>query len=308
MEKAFHQWLKSQDSVPTSSVGIGDDAALIDFRHLPGFENVKSSLVLATDGIAEGTHFLIGEENRRNDLVLAGRKLIAINLSDIAAVAATPRLVTLHFQLPDTFTLEDAKAIYAGARMIADQYDVTIVGGDTNRWSGPANLSATLIGVRPETTTGWRVDQAKVGDKVLVTGRLGGSLLGHHLTFVPRVRFALSVASQFQVHAATDISDSLSLDLMAIANASQVAIEIACDQIPCSESISHLPPADQIQRAMFDGEDFELIMTLEPEAADELLSSQTADCPVTCIGKVISGKPALLDDRGIRLPVKGYEH
>jgi thiamine-monophosphate kinase len=132
VERELHDWLRQQIDDSTSSsvlLGVGDDAAVIQGQTCPA--------VVSTDTIAQGTHFLVAEHS----LELIGRKSLAVNLSDIAAMGAKPRTILLHWLLPDDFTLEQAKSLFFGVQQLADQYNVHVVGGDTNCWSGVLSLA-----------------------------------------------------------------------------------------------------------------------------------------------------------------------
>ena len=146
MERDFHKWLQSQTSTPASVlVGIGNDAAV------QTTDPNRLSIVTATDTIAEGTHF----EQKSTPLELIGRKSLAVNLSDIAAMGAKPESALLTFMLPDDLGLKDAQTIFHGIEKLADQHGVSIVGGDTNTWSGPLVIGATVIGSLPTGQAGF---------------------------------------------------------------------------------------------------------------------------------------------------------
>src|SRR5438128_8749532 len=141
-----------------------------------------------------------------------GRKAMAGNLSDIAAMAGRPVAAFVSVGLPRRGGRQLAEELYRGLREVADAFDTAIAGGDTNSWDGPLVISVTLLG---ETTARGPVRRggARPGDWLLVTGPLGGSILGKHLTFTPRVREAQQLHLQTDLHALIDISDGLAADV-----------------------------------------------------------------------------------------------
>src|SRR5262249_31388106 len=141
-----------------------------------------------------------------------GRKAMAANLSDIAAMAGRPVAAFAAVALPRTGSSQLAEDLYQGLREVADAFETPIAGGDTNSWKGPLVISVTVLGEAvgrgPVLRSG-----AKPGDWLLVTGPLGGSLRGKHLNFTPRVREALQLHSLVELHAMIDISDGLAADV-----------------------------------------------------------------------------------------------
>ena len=241
MEHLFHHWLKSQSqraaSVTNISIttGIGDDAAVIDFAGQP--------LIVTTDAIAEGTHFWLPkrEADQGASRVAAferiGRKALAVSLSDIAAMGAQPVAATLSFQCPKTLAFDDLQALYNGADKLAAEHGLVIVGGHTNTWQGGLVVSSTVFAARAPEQTGWSLSGAKPGDAIYVSGEFGGSIHGRHFDFEPRLALANYLATGYQVNSATDASDSLTSDLMAIAQASRVGMEINLAAVPISPDV-----------------------------------------------------------------------
>ena len=312
MEHQFHNWLKSQPQGATSvtgisiNTGIGDDAAVVDFAGQP--------LIVTTDAIAEGTHFWLPkrESDAGPSRVAAferiGRKALAVSLSDIAAMGARPVAATLNFQCPKTLTVDDLKAIYNGASKLATEHGLAIVGGDTNTWQDRLVVSSTVFGTRSPKQTGWSLNGAKPGDVIYVSGEFGGSVYGRHFDFEPRLALAHYLATGYQVNSATDASDSLTSDLMAIAQASGVAMEINLNSVPISPDVQESEDESSLDHALTDGEDFELILTVPPEDAAKLDQAKDLPTPITRLGWVQTGSPALYDNKGQQITVSGYEH
>ncbi|HEY2154860.1 MAG TPA: thiamine-phosphate kinase, partial [Isosphaeraceae bacterium] len=183
------------------ALGIGDDCAALRFR--PGAE-----VLVTTDMLMEGRHFLLDGP----PLPSIGRKCLGVNLSDIAAMAGRPVAAVVAVALPRGRAVEIGLGLHAGIEAMAREFDVALVGGDTNAWDGPLVVSVTVLG---EATGRGPVPRsgARVGDIVFVTGPLGGSLMGRHLDPRPRVREALSLHQSADLHAMIDLSDGLASDL-----------------------------------------------------------------------------------------------
>src|SRR5947209_12783173 len=178
-EFAFINWVRGRTAPhPCVPVGPGDDAAVVDLT------NVLT--LVTTDMLLEDSCFRLAEAGPRR----VGRKAMAVNLSDIAAMAGEPFAALVSVGLPRDGGRQLAEELYLGLREAADAFDTALVGGDTNSWDGPLTISVTLFGE----ATGRgpvRRDGAKVGDWLFVTGPLGGSLRGKHPDFTPRVLAAL---------------------------------------------------------------------------------------------------------------------
>ncbi len=306
MEQEFHRWLESlpqnRFAAEHVALGIGDDAAVL--------HPSEKAIVVATDTIAEGTHFDLS----KHSLHLVGRKALAVNLSDLAAMAAQPFAAVLTFMLPRRLGLglEAAKQLYAGALELADLFDVSIVGGDTNTWDGPLVVGATVFGHRDADESGWSLSGIQAGDGIVVSGSFGGSIHGHHLSFEPRVELAKYLAKNYNINGATDVSDSLSQDMNAMALASGVGIDFAMEAIPVSANVRATDPAKAIEHALTDGEDFELILAVRQTEIAQLMADKNIPCELTVLGAATELHKELqtLDEAGnsITYQPKGYVH
>src|SRR5947208_13899447 len=195
-EFAFIDWLRQRTPADARVlIGPGDDTAAV--RLTPG-----RPCLVTTDMLLEGSHFLLAEVTPR----LVGRKAMAVNLSDIAAMAGRPVAAVVSVGLPRQGGRALAEELYRGLREVADAFDTAVVGGDTNSWDGPLVISVTVLGEPtgrgPVTRSG-----ARPGDWLLVTGPLGGSILGKHLDFTPRVREAQRLHAQADLHPLLDLTD-----------------------------------------------------------------------------------------------------
>src|SRR5436853_428773 len=186
--------------------------------------------ILTTDMLLEGSCFLLAEAGPRR----VGRKAMAVNLSDVAAMAGRPTAAVVSVGLPRQGGRALAEELYWGLREVADAFDTALVGGDTNSWDGPLVIAATVLG-EPTGRGPVRRSGARPGDWLFVTGPLGGSIRGHHLDFTPRVQEAQALHGLVHLKAMIDISDGLAADLHHLCSASGCGAELRADAIPIAE-------------------------------------------------------------------------
>ena len=271
-------------------LGIGDDGAIL--RPEPGFE-----LVVAMDSIAEGTHFPTGIP-----AAAVGHRCLAVNLSDVAAMAAEPLWCTLALSLPRSdpaWVGEFAAGFFA----LADRYDVSLVGGDTVR--GPLGATVTILGrVRPDCAV--RRSGARPGDGIWVTGHPGDAVAGRLLLpdarqdpaaealrqrFLypePRVREGRLLAGL--ATAMLDVSDGLDDDLRKLLDASAVGADLDAGELPLSAELRSIRGAQAVEYALTGGDDYELCFTVR--SSDERRLRELAaswQVPVTRIGTIVPG-------------------
>lgn len=284
-----HYFQKSIVGARGLILGPGDDAAIL----APS----AKARVVCVDTLNENIHFPSGA--LAADI---GYKSLAVNLSDIAAMGATPQFALLALSIPNA----DEKWVSEFARgffELADQYQVLLIGGDLTR--GPLSISVTLIGEAEKnylTRSG-----AKVGDKIYVTGKLGAA--GLALQYIkenkplddylqqrfyrpkPRVKEGLQLAQC--VSSCIDISDGLLGDLSHILQQSQVAARLDLEKIPFDGSLS---------LALNAGEDYELCFTVAPENVAQL------PCAAICIGEIVAGDAKIMDENGQPLEIQSFQH
>ncbi len=298
-EFAFIDWIAS--NVPSSAgvrLGIGDDAALL--------APTSDEWVVTKDVITSGVHFA-----ESTPLSLVGRKALAVNLSDIAAMAARPVAAFIGVVFPKSFKREQAEELYSGIQSLAAEFNFTIAGGDTNSWDGPLVISVTLMGtVKPGTAV--RRDGAVAGDRIFVTGPLGGSFpTGRHLRFTPRLKEAEILKETVSLHAMLDLSDGLGSDLFHILNRSHVGARIDGASVPVHSDVdANLSSWDRLQHALSDGEDFELLFTVSAEEGKRLIADPPKGVNPICIGEITSAPEAILIWEGKEqdLPPSGWSH
>jgi thiamine-monophosphate kinase len=308
MEAELVAWLaRHLPRFPDIAVSMGDDAAVFAPRVLE--DGSSAAQVVTTDLLCEGVHFVWNEVAP----AAVGRKALAVNLSDLAAMAAVPRAAVVALLWPRERPLSLAEEFCRGLLDLAERYNIAIVGGDTNSWTGPLVISVTAMGEVTRHGVLMR-DGACPGDAVLVTGQLGGSLAGHHLSFEPRVPEALYLQAHYRLHAGMDISDGLSLDLQRLVEASGVGAELDLSAIPIADAarqLSSLSGKTPLQHALADGEDFELLLTVPHDEAERLLKDQPLTIPITRIGTVIADHGLWYRDahhQRCPLEVSGYLH
>ena len=302
-ENSLVRWIEAypQPSCQRIPIGIGDDAAFLAWSA----EHRNQGLVVTTDLIADGTHFRI-DECSPNQI---GRKAMAVNLSDVAAMAAKPVAAFVSLLLPSDANEMFVQELMSAAIDLANSFDCVVAGGDTNCWNGPLAVNVMIVGeVTPQGPL--LRSEAQPGDVLCVTGELGGSIQGHHFDFVPRIREAIWLRSNFEIHAGMDLSDGLSLDLQRMCAASDCGAEVMLDQLPISNRFAAKDHADSIRRALGDGEDFELLLAIPADEQDRILSHPELDFPLTAIGSITKGNEIVVVDGTSRSPMPslGYEH
>jgi len=237
--------------------GIGDDCAVLKF------DNNRYQL-FTCDMIVEGVDFTL-----KDNPYLIGRKALAQSISDIAACAGLPHYCLVSLGMPKAVSVETIEQICKGIIALAKRFKINMVGGDISR-SRQLTIDVTILGSVEKKYLVTR-DGAKIGDIIFVTGSLGGSILGKHLKFMPRLKEARFLTKNFKVNAMIDISDGLILDLSHILEQSNVGAVIYESLIPLSHQ------ARDLKDALYMGEDFELLFTLSSKEAAKISSNKLAN-------------------------------
>lgn len=276
------------DASPRVLTGIGDDTAVV--------ERPDGLVLLAADMLLEGVHF----DTSTATAFQIGRKVLGVNLSDIAAMAGRPRYALVSLALSPELQGEDggnfAEQLFQGIRSMAAIFDTVIVGGDTNSWDGPLVINVAITG---EVLSGSAVTRsdAKPGDWIFVTGSLGGSLKGHHLDFTPRVNEALALREYCNLNAMIDVSDGLVADLYHILEESSVGACLYEGSIPISDAAASIHDSRlPLEHALGDGEDFELLFTVSPDDGRRLVAKNPLQIPLSRIGEILAGDSCQLRD------------
>ena len=298
-------------------IGVGDDAAVVNPPD-------DSKLVMTVDTLNEGIHFQPGCAPGH-----LGHKALAVNLSDLAAMGATPLWATLSLSLPD---IEHAwlEGFSHGLFSLADRYGMKIIGGDLVRGARSISIQATgyLKSARAMTRA-----HAKPGDSIYVSGTLGDAALYLELSRSsesrtvpkpdldylslrlnqpqPRVEVGQEIVAF--ASAAIDLSDGLVLDVQRILQGSGVGARIDLEQIPLSDAMRRQwRDGKDWDRVLAGGEDYELVFTASPEHSGEIdtLRARTG-CPITRIGQIVQGDALELFEAGHRYPQPdrpGFDH
>jgi thiamine-monophosphate kinase len=299
-ELTFIDWLRRRTPKdPRVLLGPGDDTAALRFT--PG-----AAILVTTDMLLDGSCFVLADAGARR----VGRKAMAVNLSDIAAMAGRPVATVVSVGLPREGGQTLAEELYLGLRDLADAFDTAIIGGDTNSWNGPLSISVTLLGEATEKGPVCR-SGAKLGDSLLVTGPLGGSIRGKHLDFTPRVKEALALHQLVDIHAMIDVSDGLALDLSRLCQESDCGAVLRAAAVPISEDAQRMNDnRSPLEHALGDGEDFELLFAVDPEDGDQLVRDQPfPGITLTQIGQCIANGLWLEEEGYCKvLPPSGYVH
>jgi thiamine-monophosphate kinase len=272
---------------PDVIAGAGDDCAVVR----PVGRRLMQ--LLKTDCLVEGVHFLRDTAPER-----VGWKAMARVVSDIAAMAGTPQHALVTLVLPPELEVVRVEQIYLGLRKCAERFGISIVGGELSR-GDQVVVSISMTGSVPEKRCVPR-NGAKPGDAIMVTGRLGGSLNGRHLDFMPRVTEAQWLAKHFELHAMMDISDGLAKDLPRMAASSGVDYLLNEAALPVHEGCT-------AEQAWSDGEDYELLFALPQSLSSRQQRRwQRAfpDLALTCIGRFVKSG----EGRGPSFTGPGWDH
>ncbi|MFC4324332.1 thiamine-phosphate kinase [Litchfieldia salsa] len=303
----------------TLITGIGDDAAV----YIP---SPNQSQIICTDTLVEEIHFT----SQTMSPFQIGYKALAVNISDIAAMGGNPLYYLVSIAIPSSWSEQDLIEIYAGMSELANSHRVDLIGGDTVSSKDSLMITVTVIG---ETEEGRQLlrSHAKSGDVVFVTGTIGDSSAGlelllskgRHGTFNSNEDFLIKrhqypnpqvkigrFLSKLKRVSLNDISDGLASESNELAEASQVTITLNANLIPLSKELVSCDSEGAIEKALFGGEDFELVGTMSMDEWESIQQDGRLQNLIK-IGTVSSGKPEVLlqlENELITLEKKGYNH
>lgn len=309
-------------------LGIGDDCA--------AYYTSSNKIVLATcDMLVENIHFTLSTCSPRQ----LGRKAMAVNISDIAAMGGIPRQVLFSLGASSDTSVEFIDQLADGMKEEAKLFEVNIVGGDTVRSPLGLVINITLIGeVEPDLIV--KRSTAKPGDLIMVTGELGGSAAGlillleekkyslvpsniveevksTHLSPVPRIKEGRFIAKNKFANSMIDISDGLASDLTRICEASAVGAKVYTSKIPilsAAKEVGRLIKKNPLDLALYGGEDYELLFTASPEKVDNIIKllKKELETKVSVIGEIREEQEGIklenIQGKVIDLQPKGYNH
>ena len=264
----------------TVITGIGDDAAVL--------RSVVRPILLATDMLVEGVDFSF----RKMSAAAVGRKALAVNLSDVAAMGGVPRAALVALAIPRNAPLRQVEDFFSGLNTLAKRYRTPLAGGDLSRgskWTIAVSILGSVTGKHAALRRG-----ARANEWIAVTGSFGGSIRRKHWSFTPRIPEGQFLA-RAGVSAMIDVSDGLMQDLEHLLRASGVSAEIDLNHVPVSPDAHRLATGDKrrsLRRALSDGEDFELLFTISKSkwAGLERAWRRKFRTPLTVIGKTRKGK------------------
>lgn len=283
-------------------LGIGDDSALLT-------PPPQQQLVICADTLVAGRHFPLD-----TDPHAIGWKSVAVNLSDIAAMGATPHSILLALSLPQ-IDHDWLKAFSQGFYDCCDQFGVSLIGGDTTQ-SPHLTLSVTALGW---VEIGKAVPRsgAKPGDLICVSGTVGDAAfalnhLGHPLQQrldYPTPRCQLGTALKGLANSMIDVSDGLAQDLGHILKASGIGAKLALENLPISPALQALNDEQRWQYALAGGDDYELCFTINPQNYEKLLQKQL-DVSISIIGSIQQQHGLTFEKDGVdhSLQFNGYQH
>lgn len=296
-------------------IGIGDDAA--------AWRTEKSIQLGTTDILIQDVHFNLSTAKWRE----LGWKVLAVNISDIAAMGGTPSFAMVSLGLPPETEVDNVVELYRGIKEIGSKFDVDIVGGNVSK-APVVIIDVSLIGKASDALL--TRSAAVAGDHIAVTGYLGLSAAGlqllksgrkldakttaffreAHLRPHPRVAEGQILVQQ-GVRAAIDISDGLLSDLTHICKASRVGARVWIDKLPIHTLLKSAFKKESLRLALSGGEDYELLFTARSEVINKL--TEIMSSPMTVVGEIVSDAPGqvtLLDEQGkaVKWDEKGWDH
>ncbi|MGB7219983.1 MAG: thiamine-phosphate kinase [Vicinamibacterales bacterium] len=283
-------------------VGIGDDAAVVE----PERNRVE---VLSVDALVEGVHF----DRAFVPPDAIGHRALAVNLSDLAAMGAAPRLALLSFALPSDLPIDDFDAVVTGLTALALRHNVHVAGGNLTRSPGPLMLDVTVVGTVKRRQALTRKG-ARPGDELYVSGTIGAAAAGlqmlqsavgsqqsaveRYLRPEPRVRLGLMLARNRAAAACIDLSDGLAEAVHQLAVASGVGAVIDAENVPIDPAVREWYEArglDPVAESLAAGDDYELLFAVRPGAARRLAAaSRHGGAPITRIGRCTKGHEVTL--------------
>ncbi len=299
----FISWLK--DNLKQGEgviVGPGDDCAVLDVADY-------SQITISTDTLLEGTHF-----STKDEAYDIGWKTVAVNLSDMAAMGCRPLWAVTGLGFNRGSDSDWLKNFTKGLIACSENHALSLVGGDFTTSSNGTSITMTIVGIPFSSNPVYR-SGAKVGDIIAVTGSLGGSIKNKHLNFNPRIKESEWLCKNSLPNAMMDISDGISLDLRRLCSESKVGAIIEEDKLPISEDAKAMAMTDKksaINHALTDGEDFELLLTIDENKWNTIKSNWNLPTAITEIGKITNDCNTLslrdINGKEAELPKGGYIH
>ncbi len=318
-EHALLDWLRRHVPAPGADVilGIGDDAAVLQPTR-------GSLLVQTTDASVDGVHFDLRWSTPED----VGRRAVAVNLSDLAAMGARPSWLLLSLVLPVTLPVAAFEALVTAVSDAARHAGAALVGGNITRTSGPLVVDVTATGhVRPRRVL--RRDAARHGDELWLTGSIGAAAAGlamlrageladmacvaRYKVPTPRLHDAWAMARDRAARAAVDLSDGLADAVRQLTTASGTGARIDAACLPIEQGARRWFDArglDPVTAAIGASDDYEMLFAVAPKAKGRMRAARVASAtPFTCIGTLTKKAGCVLVRDGVDAPLpSGFEH
>jgi thiamine-monophosphate kinase len=301
--------------------GIGDDCAVFT-------ESDNLCWLASTDLLVENVHFV----TKWHGAYALGRKSIAVNFSDIAAMGGKPRFILISLVIPSSLQEDWLQDWHDGVKSMLDEFTCVLIGGDVSKGE-QLTINVTVLGTAHPDYVVYR-SGASANQDIYITGELGSSAAGlellkkgyntsgeflpliqAHLDPLPKVEIGIKLGKDHLVTAMQDVSDGIATDLSHICKASNVSAIIDANKLPInglvqriSSEINHSP----LDLALFGGEDYQLIFTSSRENSSQIQKiAKESSVPITKIGETREGPAQVLllkDDHTKDISFKGYEH
>jgi len=294
-EKEIIEFLKKIFKSKKTIISIGDDCAVIEYSK-------KYYLLLTTDTLVENIHF----EKEKFTWKQIGKKAMAVNLSDIAAMGGIPKFVLVSLGLPES-DFEIIKGLTEGIKEMCEKYKFEVIGGNLTR-SEKIFVDVFMIGIVEKKYLKTRKG-AKPGDFIYVTGTLGASQVKKQFNIEPRIFEVRKIIKKYKVNSMIDISDGLSSDLIKLCEINKVGFNLYLENLPVSDEAKKISKDkyEEILHALNDGEDYEILFTA-PD--DEKIPEKIGKTKITKIGEIIKEKKytGIFKDKIIEIKDKGFSH
>ena len=278
-------------------VGPGDDTAVLKY-------DTDRWLLLTTDVVIENVHFKIGEAT----FYQIGKKSVSVNLSDIAAMGGLPLYALVSVGLPEG-KKNIISPLLRGIEKMSSLYNFDVVGGNISK-SPFLFVDVSMAGVVEKKYLKLR-SGARKGDNIYVTGKLGGTILKKHLNIIPRIKESRQLVKSVDITSMMDISDGLSTDLIRLAKASRKGFKLYLDKIPISNDAIKMSRSQKeaLNRALSDGEDYELLFTV-PSFLKDKVPAKIGSLPITCVGEITEKRSfeGVYGDKTLIIKPSGFSH
>ncbi len=294
-EKEIIDFLKKNFKSKKAFIGIGDDCAVIEYSK-------NYYLILTTDVLVENVHF----EKGKFTWTQIGKKAMAVNLSDIAAMGGIPEFALVSLGLPES-NFKIIKELAEGIKEMCKKYKFEIIGGNLTK-SKEIFIDVFMVGIVEKKYLKTRKG-TKSGDLIYVTGSLGASQIKKQFNLEPRIFEVREIVKKYKVNSMIDISDGLSSDLIKLCEVNKLGFKLYLENLPVSEEAKKISKDkfEEILHVLNDGEDYEILFTAGRE---EKIPEKIGKIKITKIGEMTGKREfiGILEDKIIEIKDKGFSH